>query len=317
MKYCPFCGSANEDGYRFCTGCGKKMNGEASSEAKNYQPGYWPAWKDAPADRPQFSKNSTHISESSTHVSDPGRGSGTRIVHQPWEQDPEDFLKQFDEMYYSPRPHSSANRNSVPKAGAGNADENRLNTVSEAGSEHSSDHSGHPVPNNSENSTAANAVQSLSSDPAGSGPFSGSNRTSRREPMQADPAYAGAPAGNAAAGSVSVQRTSENRNFTPVSSTDPVAMPGHISNEYSSQYTESVRNTAAVPLVSEDKGGFGWWILGFLLPLAGLVIYLSTRKTHPRRGHSAAVGALVMLILVAVMAALFMFGVLKGLIVLV
>lgn len=304
MRYCPFCGSANEDGYRFCTGCGKNINGEAPAETKNFQTGYWPAWKDAPTDRTPVRKNGDPVSDLSI-------GNSVRRENQPWEQDPEDFLKQFDEMYYSPRPHSSAGRTN-----------------------------GNGVPNNSENGTTSNAAQPVSVSPAYSDPRIGSNRADansiptvtgrtayttvessppqgRGEPHPAGQAYVSSPSGNTAAGSFSLQQTSESRSFSQVSSADPVTKPGHISTEYSAQYSGSVRNTAAVPLFSEDKGGFGWWVLGFLLPLAGLVIYLSTRKTHPKRGHSAAVGALVMLILAAVTAALFMFGVLKGVIALV
>ena len=63
---------------------------------------------------------------------------------------------------------------------------------------------------------------------------------------------------------------------------------------------------------SDDSGGFGWWLLSFLFPLAGLIIYLNRKNSKPGRAHSAASGALVMLIIVAIAAAAFMFGVMNG-----
>lgn len=42
-----------------------------------------------------------------------------------------------------------------------------------------------------------------------------------------------------------------------------------------------------------DKGGFGWAVLGFLVPLAGLLLFLFMRDTEPKNAKSAGIGALV------------------------
>lgn len=61
-----------------------------------------------------------------------------------------------------------------------------------------------------------------------------------------------------------------------------------------------------------DKGGFWWWFLGFILPVVGFILYLTMKESRPNTAHSAASGALVMLILIAILTALFMVAVLNG-----
>ncbi len=43
---------------------------------------------------------------------------------------------------------------------------------------------------------------------------------------------------------------------------------------------------------SDDKPSFGLAVLGFFIPLAGLIIYLVEMKAHPKRAKSAGKGAL-------------------------
>ena len=58
---------------------------------------------------------------------------------------------------------------------------------------------------------------------------------------------------------------------------------------------------AVVPYrdLDRDRGGFGWWLLGFLLPLAGLAVYLCSREELPGRARSVGSGALSCLILLS------------------
>lgn len=43
----------------------------------------------------------------------------------------------------------------------------------------------------------------------------------------------------------------------------------------------------------QDEGGFLWGLLGFLVPVAGLVIYLIWKQERPNNARAAGIGALV------------------------
>jgi hypothetical protein len=47
----------------------------------------------------------------------------------------------------------------------------------------------------------------------------------------------------------------------------------------------------------EDKGSVGFGILGFFLPLVGLILFLVWRKETPRKAKSAGLGALIGVVL--------------------
>lgn len=49
-----------------------------------------------------------------------------------------------------------------------------------------------------------------------------------------------------------------------------------------------------------DNGGFGWALLGFCIPLVGLILFLVWKDTKPRTAKSAGMGALVSVIVTAV-----------------
>lgn len=49
-----------------------------------------------------------------------------------------------------------------------------------------------------------------------------------------------------------------------------------------------------------DNGGFGWGLLGFCLPIVGLILFLVWKDTKPKTSKSAGVGALVSVIIVVV-----------------
>ncbi|QVK18663.1 zinc ribbon domain-containing protein [Mycoplasmatota bacterium] len=46
-----------------------------------------------------------------------------------------------------------------------------------------------------------------------------------------------------------------------------------------------------------DNGGFGWGLLGFCIPVVGLVLFLVWNETKPRTAKAAGIGALVSVIL--------------------
>ncbi len=54
-----------------------------------------------------------------------------------------------------------------------------------------------------------------------------------------------------------------------------------------------------------DNGGFGWGLLGFCIPLVGLILFLVWRETKPKTSKAAGIGALVSVISVVVIYALF------------
>ena len=49
-----------------------------------------------------------------------------------------------------------------------------------------------------------------------------------------------------------------------------------------------------------DHGGFGWGLLGFCIPIVGLILFLVWRGTRPKSGKAAGIGALIAAIIVAV-----------------
>ena len=53
----------------------------------------------------------------------------------------------------------------------------------------------------------------------------------------------------------------------------------------------------AKPVKQDDKSSVGWWLLGFLIPLAGLILWLVWTDDSPKKAKSAGMGALVSTIL--------------------
>lgn len=49
-------------------------------------------------------------------------------------------------------------------------------------------------------------------------------------------------------------------------------------------------NSDAVPV---DRGGFLWGLLGFCIPIVGLVLFLVWRDSKPKTAKAAGIGALV------------------------
>lgn len=45
-----------------------------------------------------------------------------------------------------------------------------------------------------------------------------------------------------------------------------------------------------------DNGGFGWGLLGFCIPIVGLILFLVWKDTKPNTGKAAGMGALISVI---------------------
>lgn len=54
-----------------------------------------------------------------------------------------------------------------------------------------------------------------------------------------------------------------------------------------------------------DNGGFLWGVLGFFVPIAGLILYLLWKDERPRAAKAAGIGALVSTIISVVVTILF------------
>ena len=59
----------------------------------------------------------------------------------------------------------------------------------------------------------------------------------------------------------------------------------------------TAQNTAPAVV---DKGGFGWGLLGYCLPIVGLILFLVWKDTKPKTAKAAGIGALVSVILAVV-----------------
>lgn len=55
----------------------------------------------------------------------------------------------------------------------------------------------------------------------------------------------------------------------------------------------------------EDTGSFGWAVLGFFIPLVGLILYIAWKDTKPLSAKKAGMGALVSVIANVVLTILF------------
>lgn len=65
------------------------------------------------------------------------------------------------------------------------------------------------------------------------------------------------------------------------------------------------RNVPAVETMS-DSGSFGWGVLGFFIPIAGLILFLVWHDTKPKCAKSAGIGALISTAVSIIIAFIFM-----------
>ena len=55
----------------------------------------------------------------------------------------------------------------------------------------------------------------------------------------------------------------------------------------------------------DDSGNIGWGILGYFVPLAGLVLFIALKDTKPRTAKMAGKGALISVIVHTILSILF------------
>lgn len=67
--------------------------------------------------------------------------------------------------------------------------------------------------------------------------------------------------------------------------------PQYQQSQYAPQYAPYQ------PVQPADSGSFGWAVLGFLIPLVGLILYLVWRNDKPLSAKKAGMGALVSVLL--------------------
>lgn len=69
----------------------------------------------------------------------------------------------------------------------------------------------------------------------------------------------------------------------------------------------------AVNQAVNDNGGFGWNLLGFCIPLVGIILYFVWKNDKPKCSKSAGVGALVSILLtVGFYLLMFIIGIIGG-----
>lgn len=66
-----------------------------------------------------------------------------------------------------------------------------------------------------------------------------------------------------------------------------------MNNEYQNNYQEYPQNSNN----NEDKGSFGFAILGFIFPIIGLILYIIWKDKKPASSKKAGIGALIGFIL--------------------
>ncbi|MDO5445310.1 MAG: hypothetical protein Q4F31_06805 [Eubacteriales bacterium] len=328
MKYCPFCGYGVENVYTFCPKCGQSIPDAkpAAPQEKSF-PVREPAaeipvvQKTASRKEPARTVSRT-AREIKTDVTDNNTKTVSDEYRPAWQNDPSDFLKEIDT--YHPAWKNDAESflqelNGSYGAGRDIRDssyrENSFGTASK-NAEVRSEKQNTPEKRTPNNKNITPEKKETAPE------ASGFKTAGYREPEQ-----------NYQEG----YRTSNNR--APNYKSNEYNMPGYNSErsrasgyqapQNSSQRYGSPERNAPInnvvydaryieqpvekTVITEDNsGGFGWWILSFLLPLVGLVIYLNRKNTKPGRARSSAGGALTVLILLAIAAAAFLFGVMNG-----
>lgn len=63
-------------------------------------------------------------------------------------------------------------------------------------------------------------------------------------------------------------------------------------------FAQNTQNNISDPNADvNDSGSFGWAVLGFLVPIVGLVLFLTWKNTKPKCAKKAGIGALVSVII--------------------
>ena len=51
---------------------------------------------------------------------------------------------------------------------------------------------------------------------------------------------------------------------------------------------------------ANDKGGFLWGLLGFCIPIVGLILFIAWKGTKPKTAKAAGIGALVSVVITVI-----------------
>ena len=62
---------------------------------------------------------------------------------------------------------------------------------------------------------------------------------------------------------------------------------------YNTPYGNDPQQDYGAQQQSNDSGSFGWAVLGFFIPLVGLILWLVWKDTKPKSAKMAGIGALV------------------------
>ena len=73
----------------------------------------------------------------------------------------------------------------------------------------------------------------------------------------------------------------------PAQPAQPVAQP--VAQPAAQAYQQPVQQA---PVVT-DSGSFGWAVLGFFIPLVGLILFIVWKQTKPKCAKMAGIGAIV------------------------
>lgn len=96
-----------------------------------------------------------------------------------------------------------------------------------------------------------------------------------------------------AAGPVTMPQPMASPGTEPVAATQPQVQPTVNMNATTPTTTVGPTNTTATPAAPAKGGSIGWAILGFIIPIVGLVLFLVWRKNKPGDAKMAGVGALI------------------------
>ena len=63
------------------------------------------------------------------------------------------------------------------------------------------------------------------------------------------------------------------------------------------QYNQPANQTPVTQGTQADSGSIGWAILGFFIPLVGIILYFVWKATKPKSANMAGIGALIGMVL--------------------
>ena len=67
-------------------------------------------------------------------------------------------------------------------------------------------------------------------------------------------------------------------------------------NKLNKELSNTNVNNTTVINTEEEKNTFGWGVLGFFIPIVGLILFICWKKDRPKASKSAGIGALASII---------------------